>query len=370
MKIICSQQKLEKSVLTVQRAVSAKSTIPTLEGILIKAYNNKILLCGYNLEIGITTTLTENIIDEGEAILNAKIFADIIRKLPDDEVTITSDENLITTIKSKQSKFQITGMNPADYPELPKVKKAKNLSLQSSSLKSMIKQTIFAVADTDTNPIYTGTLFEIENNEIRLVSVDGYRLALRTEPLKEAEPAKFVVPGRALSEVLKLLPENEENINITIGQGHIIFELSDYVLISRLLEGNFLNYKANIPEDHNTEAIVNVGKFIDSTERVSLLITDRVKSPVRFIFEKDTTKISCITSLGTANDEISTKATGEILEIGFNNRFLLDALKNTDCDEVKIQMNGQLNPMKITPKEGNSFLFLVLPVRLKADEDN
>jgi DNA polymerase-3 subunit beta len=370
MEIICSQHELEKTISTVQRAVAVKSSIPTLEGILIKAQSEKILLCGYNLEIGITTTITEQILVDGSVVLPAKIFADIIRKLsPQEDITIKTNKNLVTTIKSGKSKFSIVGMTAEEYPSLPKVEKAQALKLPSATLKSMIKQTIFAVADINPNPVHTGALFEIQDGEIRLVAVDGYRLAMRTEKISAEESLKFIVPGRALHEILKLLPESEDEIDISVGQNHIMFKLNEYNLISRLLEGLFLNYRANIPEASSTEVVISTSEFTESIERVSLIITDRVRSPVRFIFLENLVKISCNTSLGQASDEIPTQISGENLEIGFNNRFLLDALKNTESDEVKIQMNGTLNPMKISPKDGNSFLFLVLPVRLKSDEE-
>ena len=204
------------------------------------------------------------------------------------------------------------------------------------------------------------------------MSVDGYRLAMRTEMInlkfEEEDEIRFVVPGKTLSEVIKLLPDQDENVEILVGRRHIIFKIEKYSVISRLLEGEFLDYKAAIPAQFTTEVTVNTRNLINSVERVSLLITDRLKSPVRCIFSEDgEIKISCVTSIGKANDELSAQITGPEVEIGFNNRYLLDALRNTDTDEVKVQLTGPVSPMKIVPTQGDSFLFLVLPVRLKQE---
>ena len=233
----------------------------------------------------------------------------------------------------------------------------------------MIRQTIFAVADTDEKPIKTGTLFDIKDGEINLVSVDGYRLAKRTEKISSTDTKiKFVVPGKTLSEILKLIPDSEEEIQVSVGKKHIIFANENYCIISRLLEGDFLDYNSAIPTDQGTELIINTKDFIESVERTSLVITDRLKSPIRCIFSENQAKISCITPLGRANDEFPVTTSGKDLEIGFNNKYLLDALKNADTDQIKVHINGPISPFNILPTDGESFVFLVLPVRLKAGE--
>lgn len=370
MKITCDRQILVDAVINVQKAVSTKSCLTALEGILITTNEHTISLCGYDLEMGITTEIPANIEQEGKIILNAKIFADIIRKSPEESVTITVDERLTATIKSGQTVFSIIGISSDDYPEMPKLTDAQKMSIDCGTLKGMIKQTLFATSETDTKPINTGTLFEANENELKLVSVDGYRLAMRKEPIIGDKQISFVVPGKALGEILKLLPDtNDKKVDISIGKKHIIFNIENYCVISRLLEGEFLDYKSAIPSTHTTEVVVNVKNTIDSIDRVSLVVTDRLKSPIRCLFTNNSAKISCITTIGKANDEIAVTMTGETLEIGFNNRYLMDALKNTESDEVKIQINGPLSPMKIVPMDGDSFVFLVLPVRLKANEE-
>ena len=373
MKIQCQKSQLVEAVSNVQRAVSSKSTLAALEGILLKTTTNGDLkLCGYDLELGITTVIEAQVDEPGEVVLSARLFGDIVRRLPDETVTILVDEKMITQITCGPSEFSIVGIPSSEYPELPSVEGASSIDLTSPILKSMIRQTLFAVADTDAKPVHTGTLFNIENGIIRLVSVDGYRLAMRTEMInlkfEDEDEIRFVVPGKTLSEVIKLLPDQDENVEILVGRRHIIFKIEKYSVISRLLEGEFLDYKAAIPAQFTTEVTVNTRNLINSVERVSLLITDRLKSPVRCIFSEDgEIKISCVTSIGKANDELSAQITGPEVEIGFNNRYLLDALRNADTDEVKVQLTGPVSPMKIVPTQGDSFLFLVLPVRLKQE---
>lgn len=368
MKITCDRTSIVEAVSNVQRAVSTKSCLTALEGILLKTLDDKIELCGYDLEIGITTTIDATIDEPGEIVISAKIFSDIIRRLPGKTIELNSDEKLVTTIKSEFSVFSLAGLSPNDYPDLPNVDSRAAFSINNNTLKSMIKQTIFAVSDSDAKPINTGTLFEICQGNINLVSVDGYRLAKRTEKIDIDSEFKFVVPGKTLNEILKLIPENEENIDISVGKRHITFRVGNYNIISRLLEGEFLDYTAAIPTVYSTDITANTKTLIDSIERVSLVITDRLKSPIRCIFADNSVKISCITNIGKANDEAPLTMTGDNLEIGFNNRYLLDALKNTDTDEVRLQVNGPLSPMKVLPKEGEDFIFLVLPVRLKAGD--
>lgn len=367
MKIICKRQQLNEAVLNIQRAVSAKSSVPALEGILLSADDNEITLCGYDLELGMKTKIEAQVEEKGNIVLSARLFGDIVRRLPADNVFLSADEKNITTIQSGPADFSIAGIPAQEYPELPSITGETSIKIANCTLKSMIRQTIFAVAENDAKPIHTGTLFELDKNTIRLVSVDGYRLAIREETAKCDEELNFVVPGKTLQEVMKLLSDDDEELEILIGRRHILFQIGSYCVISRLLEGEFLDYRAAIPNASATEILVSTRAFIDSVERVSLIIADRLKSPVRCLFEDNEIKVSCSTSIGRASDQLSAKMDGGAVEMGFNNRYLLDALRNTEGDEVKIQLNGALSPMKILPREGNSYLFLVLPVRLKSE---
>lgn len=365
MKIVCNCQMLTEAVSNVQRAVSSKSNIPALEGILFKANANTLTLCGYDLELGITTAIPAEVISEGSVVLSAKLISDIVRRLPAEKVTIDANEKLMTTIISGTVDFKIIGISPDEYPDIPVVKSDSNIPIKGEILASMISQTLYAVAESDIKPVQKGSLFEIENGAIKIISVDGYRLAIRNEKLSYDDKKSFIIPGKSLTEVVKLIKDGEKDISIVVGDKHIIFKIDNYSVISRLIEGEFMNYAAAIPDAHKTEIKVNTRKFISSLDRMSLLLSERIKTPVRCNIENGVIKLSCSTVLGQAYDEFEIEMTGDSVEIGFNVRYMLDALRNTDTDEVKIHLNGPLSPMVILPSEGDSFLFLVLPVRLK-----
>lgn len=365
MKFTVNKSDITEAVGNIQRAVSTKTSIPALEGILLGASEEGLELCAYDLELGITTVIPAFVTEPGKAVLSAKIFSDIVRRTPAETITVTVDEKNMASLESGYSRFSIIGIPAEEFPELPKLTDSTQFSMASSVLKSMIRQTLFAIAESDAKPIHQGSLFNLENSVLDVVSVDGYRLAKRSEPLNFDEELNFVVPGKTLSEILKLLKDSDDPVEISAGRRHILFKIDNYTVISSLLEGEFLNYKAAIPPDSQTEVVLKTREAIDSVERVSLLITDRLKSPVRCIFSDNEVKLNCTTSMGRASDQIDVEMTGQSVEIGFNNRYLLEALRNAECDEVKVQLGGPLSPMKVVPKEGDSFLFLVLPVRLK-----
>ena len=367
MKFTVNKSDITEAVGNIQRAVSTKTSIPALEGILLGAGEEGLELCAYDLELGITTVIPAFVVEPGRAVLSAKLFSDIVRRTPAETITITVDEKNMATLESGYSRFSIIGIPAEEFPELPKLTDSTQFSMAGSVLKSMIRQTLFAIAESDAKPIHQGSLFNLENGMMDVVSVDGYRLAVRREPVEFSDSLDFVVPGKTLSEILKLIKETDEPVEISAGRRHILFKIDNYTVISSLLEGEFLNYKAAIPPESQTEVVLKTREAIDSVERVSLLITDRLKSPVRCLFNENEIKLNCTTSMGRASDQIDVEMTGQSVEIGFNNRYLLEALRNTECDEVKVQLGGPLSPMKVVPKEGDSFLFLVLPVRLKSE---
>lgn len=366
LKFLCERSKLLDVLLNVQRAVSTKSNLPALEGVYVRSHDSVIDLCGYNMDIAIKTTLPAEVLTPGEIVIGAKLFVEIVRKLPDEKVSISIKDNLTFHVESGSSAFDLAGIDAKEFPEIPQIDNSETIKIQSQVAKSMIRQTIFAVADTDSKPVHTGTLFDIKDNQITLVSVDGYRMALRREKIKENVQIKFVVPGKTLGDVLKLLPDSEEEmLKISMGQNHIIFNTGGYSIISRLLEGEFLDYNSAIPTSFKTKVRVNTRVMSESVERVSLLITDRLKSPVKCSFSAGQARLQCSTSIGKAVDEFSVALQGEDVEIGFNNKYMIDALRNSDTDEVSIEFSGPLSPIKIVPKEEEGFLFLVLPVRLR-----
>ena len=367
MKFTVNKSDITEAVGNIQRAVSTKTSIPALEGILLGAGEEGLELCAYDLELGITTVIPAFVVEPGRAVLSAKLFSDIVRRTPAETITITVDEKNMATLESGYSRFSIIGIPAEEFPELPKLTDSTQFSMAGSVLKSMIRQTLFAIAESDAKPIHQGSLFNLENGMMDVVSVDGYRLAVRREPVEFSDSLDFVVPGKTLSEILKLIKETDDPVEISAGRRHILFKIDNYTVISSLLEGEFLNYKAAIPPESQTEVVLKTREAIDSVERVSLLITDRLKSPVRCLFGENEIKLNCTTSMGRASDQIDVEMTGQSVEIGFNNRYLLEALRTTECDEVKVQLGGPLSPMKVVPKEGDSFLFLVLPVRLKSE---
>lgn len=365
MNIYCDKQALLDAVGNVGHAVAAKSTLPTLEGILLKAAGNSLFLAGYDLELGITTTIEADVREPGEIVLGAKIFSDIVRRLPEDKVFIQTDEKLVASIESGQAKFTITGISAVEYPEIPTVSDGVGFTVPQNTLKSMIRQTIFAVAQTDNRPVHTGIQFELADNSLRLVAVDGSRLAMRCEQIQTEEELKFVVPGKTLNEVQKLLSDEDTPMSLAVGHRHVVLEIDGYAVISRLLDGEFLPYRKAIPQQVSTTVKVKVREMINSVERASIVINDKIKSPLICEFGENKITFSCTTALGSVYDIVYAEVEGNQEEIGFNSRFLLEALRNTETDEATIELSGPLSPMKILPVTGESFLFLVLPVRLK-----
>lgn len=364
MKIKCSRTDLANAVSNASRAVSGKASIPALEGVLIKAYGSNLNISGYNLEIGITTDIEASISEEGEIVVGAKLFLDIVRRLPEEIVQLETDERMVTYITCGQVKYQIVGMSSVEYPDLPTFDATDTLMIGGGILRDMIRQTVYAVSDNTAKPIYTGSLFELNEGTLSIVAIDGYRMAIRTENVKFEKNTSFVVPGKTQLEVLKLLNDDEAEAEIIIGQRHIAFNVNGYKVISRLIEGTFLDYKTTIPKDSKTEVVINTRKIINAVERMSLLNNDRIQSPVRCYFADDEIKLSCASAVGRANDVVEVPVIGAPVEIGFNNRYLLDALKNTDTDEVKLVLNGPVSPMIVKPVKGESFLSIVVPMRL------
>lgn len=364
MKISCLRTDLANAVSNVSRAVSSKATIPALEGVLIKAYGDKLNISGYNLEIGITTDIEATVQAEGEIVVSARLFLDIVRKLPEEIVMIETDDKMVTYITCGHVDYQIVGMSSVEYPDLPTFEQTDSISINSKILHDMIRQTVYAVSENMAKPIYTGSMFEIENNIFKIVAVDGYRMSIRSENVDCDSKNSFVVPGKTQLEVLKLLTDEKENVEIIVGQRHITFKIKNYKVISRLIEGTFLDYDTAIPKDNKTELVISTRSLIDAVERMSLLNNERVQSPVRCIFSNDEIKLSCASAIGRANDVISVPIIGEDVEIGFNNRYMLDALKNTDTDEIKMVLNGPIAPIIIKPVKGDNFLSIVVPMRL------
>ena len=352
------------AVSNVSRAVSTKATIPALEGVLIKAYNDNLNISGYHLEIGITTDIEARVVKEGEIVLGAKLLLDIVRRLPEEIVSVETDDRMVTYITCGKADYQIVGMPSVEYPDLPTFQQTDGISVNSKVMRDMIRQTVYAVSDNTAKPIYTGSLYEISGGVLKIVAIDGFRMAIRSESVESESETSFVVPGKTQLEVLKLVNDDDSNVDIIVGQRHITFKIKTYSVISRLIEGTFLDYKATIPASEKTTLVIKTRLMIESVERMSLLNSEKIQSPVRCKFAEDEIRLSCASSVGRANDVISVPIIGDNVEIGFNNRYMLEALKNTDTDEVKLVLNGPVSPIVIKPVKGDSFLSIVVPVRL------
>lgn len=370
MKFSCEKALLQSAIATTARAVSPKSSIPALEGILVEA-GDQLRLTGYNLETGIRTVVPAQIDREGSLVLSARLFGEIIRKLPDDVVSFSADGYMVN-ITCGMSKFNILATDPEDFPDLPAVEDQNSFSISRDKLGSMIRQTIFAVSDNESRPIHTGSLFEVSADGLTMVSVDGYRLALRHEPILEKDGApsfSFVVPGAALNEVEKICGDSQDEALVIEGDRHVMFRMGDTMLVSRRLEGEFLAYRQAIPRNNAIKVEGETRTLLTSIDRVSLIISDKLKSPLRCVFGDNVLSITTKTGIGDAADQCPISGDGQNLEIGFNNRYLMDALKAAPTDKVRLELSSGVAPCVILPAEGEeNFLYMVLPVRLKAGE--
>lgn len=367
MKFICNTKQLSNACNNVIRAVGTKVTIPTVEGILIECGSDTLSLTGYDFEFGINTIMSVEVIEPGAIVINAKILCDIIRKLSNEEVTIETNGVSVSIISGAQT-YNITGIDADDYPELPSVNAGINIELNQNLLHSMIIQTIFAVAETESSkPVYTGLKFEIENGEITLIGVDGYRLAIRKEKIDfDGSDITFIVPKKTIRELIKLLDvESEKPVSVSVGKRHIVFEIEDYSIISRLLDGEFLDYTSAVPKTISTTVLINTNDAINCIESTIPVIENNQKNPIRCLFDNDEMRVSTVSSLGRVVDRTHANTSGDRVEIGFNSKFVLDALGAADTDEVKIELCGPVSPVKIMSVNSDNFLFLVLPMRLK-----
>ena len=367
MEFICNKNEISDAIINVSKAVSSKTTIPALEGIKINLSYNSLELTGYDLSMGIKAQINVKSEDTGICVINARLFSDIIRKMPKEEILINVDEMLNVNIKSGKTNYNILALSSEEYPNLPDFDKEKNLfKINQSILKSMINQTNFAVSLSDVKPILTGELFDIQNNNFNMVAIDGYKLAIRNENILSENDFNFVVPSKSLQELSRILKEDDSvECNIYSDEKHVIFELSNYMIYSRLLAGEFHNYRASIPDKFKTEIIVKTKELLDCVDRCSLLVNEKNKGPVKFTIKNNVLDIYCKTDIGKIQEEIEIELSGDCLEIGFNNKYLVDALKSAETDKIRIQITSSNKAVKIVPLQGESFIFILMPVQIK-----
>lgn len=367
MKFVCDKKSLAEAVAGVSKAVAPSSAVPVLLGVLLHADGFKLELTGYDLEMSITTSIEANVTEPGDIVLPAKLLSDMLRSLSAQEISVESDDStLATKISGGITEYDLMGMNAADFPELPTPGADLAFEIDAAELATMIGTTIYAVSTDDKKPALTGELFSIKPGELEIVAIDGYRLAITRHPVITEREIDIVVPAKTATEAARLMGEAGQPIRVDANNRYVVFSNGSYTVLSRLIEGEFLNYRKVVPEGHKTRVVVDVADFEKSIERSSVIITERLKNPLKVSFGENI-QIRCQTPLGKVKDQIDAEIDGESVEIGFNYRYLLDALKNAACEKVILELSGALSPVKVLPVEGEEFLFLVLPVRFKND---
>ena len=372
MKVICEKEKLLKAINAVVRGVPTRTTMPILEGIFIQTNNDKLKLTTYDLELGIEFIIDSEIEEEGNTVVNAIMFSEIIRKLPDSEIKLELNKNKLLVIECEGSLYKLSTMNPEEFPELPKIDIEKSLEMEQIDLRNMIKKTIFAVSNEENRPIFTGCLFETNNNLLNIVAIDGFRMGWVSKNLsRKTENFSAVIPGKTLNEVNKILTDSYDNIKIGISKNQSVFEMENCKIVTRLLDGEFLNYKSVIPQNWETRIRVNKNNIQSCLERVSLISSSSIekekKYPVKITIDIGKITLSCTNQTSDAKEEMYIETEGKNLEIGINPKYFLDALKVIDDEEVFIEFGSNISPCIIKPIEEieNKYIYMILPVRMK-----
>ena len=367
MKIICSKSNLVKGVSIVSKAVPSKTTMPILECILIDATTDIIKFTANDMELGIETVVAGDITEKGLVAIDAKIFSEIVRKLPDNEVVIETDANLQTTITCEKAKFNISSKSGEDFSYLPYVEKTETITLSQFTLKEIIRQTIFSIADNDSNKLMTGELFQIENNMLKVVSLDGHRISIRKTELKDSyNPRKVVVPGKTLIEVSKILTgEAESEVQISFTSNHIVFEFDNTVVVSRLIEGEYFRIEQMLSRDYETKVKINKKELLSCIDRATLLVKEGDKKPIIINIMDEVMELRIKSQIGSMNEEIMISKEGKDLLIGFNPKFLIDALRVIEDEEVTLYLMNPKAPCFIKDDKEN-YIYLILPVNFNA----
>ena len=370
MKIVCEKDKILKAINSVTKAVASKTTMPILEGILIQTNDKEVKLTTYDLEIGIEYIIDANVKEQGATVVNAIMFSEIIRKLPDTDINISLNEQNLLVIECEGSLYKLATMNPEEFPELPKINIENSIEIEQNTLKEMIRKTIFAVSTEENRPIFTGCLFEIKNNKLNVVAVDGFRLAWKSKFLQNnSNDFTAVIPGRTLNEVNKIILDSFDTIKIGVAKNQALFEMENCKLVTRLLDGEFLNYSSVIPENWETRVRVNKSNLQNSFERISLISSSSIekekKYPVKVSIDIGKVTISCTNQTGDAKEEMYVATEGQNLEAGFNPKYFLDALRAIDDEEIFVDFGTSISPCIIRPVDEGDYKYMILPIRLK-----
>lgn len=366
MKIKCSKSNLVAALNIVSKAVSTKTTMPILECILIDVYADSIKLTANDLEIGIETLLEGSVIEMGRIAIEAKIFSDIVKKLPDSEVYIESTSDYKTIIRCEKARFVIASKSGEDFTELPSIEKHKSISISQFTLKEVIRQTIFSISDNENNKLMTGELFEVKDGVLTVVSLDGHRISMRNIKLRcESIDVRVVVPGKTLNDLSKIISGGvDDMVNIYFTDRHILFEFENTIVVSRLLEGEYFKIVQMLSMDHRIKVNINNKEFLDCIDRASLLIKESDKKPIVVSIKDDNNMyLKVDTLMGSMNEEIEIQKEGEEIIIGFNPRFIMDVLKVIDDDCITLYMRDSKSPCIIKDEEKN-YIYVVLPVNI------
>ncbi len=367
MRFTCEKAALVAGLNIASRTVAQKSTLSVIEGILCRAATG-LSLTGYNMETAITYLMDADVSDPGECVLPARLFGDIVRRLPEGPVTVVVNEGFQVSIRGGLASFTISAEAADDYPELPDVSTGRAIGIPQSALKNLISSTIFSVSENLARPVHTGVRFEVTDDSVCAIAVDGFRLARMTYHPKEPtqRTLDFVVPAASLKEVEKILQDSDELVRFTLGPKHILFQLGAATLVCRLLDGEFLDWRRVVPSDCPIKLVANVADLLSSIERVGLIVSEKFKSPVRCVFSNQVVLLRTNTTIGAAEDQCAVAGDGKELEIGFNVRYLAEALRAIPCQEVTLELTNSLSPIVLTPAEDAfDFAYMVLPVRIR-----
>lgn len=367
MKIKCSKSNLLSSLNIVSKAVSTKTTMPILECVLIDVYADSIKLTANDLELGIETVLEGDVIEMGRIAIEAKIFTDIVRKLPDSDIFIESTPDYKTIIRCEKAKFVISSKSGEDFTELPSVEKDKSISISQFTLKEVIRQTIFSISDNENNKLMTGELFEVKDGKLTVVSLDGHRISLRNIELKEAaSDIRVVVPGKTLNDLSKIISGGvDDMVNIYFTDRHILFEFDNTIVVSRLLEGEYFKIVQMLSMDHKIKVRVNNKELFNCIDRATILMRESDKKPIVVNIKDDMMYMKVDTMVGTMDEEIDITKDGDEIIIGFNPKFLTDVLKVIDDEDIYIYMRDAKSPCIIRDDAG-TYIYVVLPVNINA----
>lgn len=365
MRISCLKNNLLAGINIVMKAVSNKSTLPILECILIEATGGNIKLTANDMELGIETFVEGNIVENGKIALDAKLFSDIVRKLPDSEIVIETDESYKAVILCEKANFNISGKSGDDFSYLPEVEKDKYISLSQFTLKEVIRQTIFSISDNESNKLMSGELFQVEGSNLKVASLDGHRISIRNVTLRESyDNIKVVVPGKTLSDVSKILSGNiDDEVKIYFTDKHILFEFENTKVVSRLLEGEYYKIDQMLSSDYETKVVINKREFLDCIDRASLLIKESDKKPIIININNSNLYLKIDSIMGSMNEEIEIKKEGKDIIIGFNPRFIMDSLRVIDDENISIYLVNSKSPCFIRD-DNNSYIYLILPVNI------